>query len=521
MTMTETRPTSDPGSAVDVDAPVEPTAVEKVLGSGEYSTIGRGFVIGSLVGLAISAAGLAVAAIDRTTDDGLFGAPSGLWIGSLVGLALLGAAPLLIGLGISVVPRQVASAAIAFPRAAALALWSWVLAGLIYIVGVLLGGGIGGTDIDGARLTNLSLGVILVALSIAASCIATTVLSHRPLGMGLSKVPFFSWSFLVAAPVWILSFASAAAHVYVGQISQAPPARLDLGFQSGIAWLFAAPGVYMLAIPVLGIAADIVANTAKRRIGPYGVLQGLIAAYAILSFGAWTQVSAARQTVIWVLIVVIAGLPVLAVLGGLGDTVRRGGKPSAGPAFVAALVALLLILGGVLVAALQALDTTGKGYLWAFDVSALQWAQGVFLISAALVGGFAGLGHWSRQVFGSDAATKFSGSAISVLVGGGLLATILAVQGIATADSRDGLAAGLFYAVVTVGAALVALGGLSGIAAAVAAGSRTDSIDPEDGLTLEWAPPVDVNSGYGEDQPEYVLSPYPLLDRRGDAGEES
>lgn len=521
MTMTETRPTSDPGSAVDVDAPVEPTAVEKVLGSGEYSTIGRGFVIGSLIGLTVSAAGLAVAAIDRTTDDGLFGAPAGLWIGSLVGLALLGAAPLLIGLGISVVPRQLASAAIAFPRAAALALWSWALAGVIYVVGILLGGGVGGTDIDGSRLTNVSLGAILVALSIAASCIATTVLSHRPLGMGLSKVPFFSWSFLIAAPVWILSFASAAAHVYVGQISQAPPVRLDLAFQSGVAWLFAAPGVYMLAIPVLGIAADVVANTAKRRIGPYGVLQGLIAVYGVLSFGAWTQVSAARQTALWALVVVIAGLPVLAVLGGLLDTVRRGGKLAAGPSFIGAVLALLLVLAGVLTGALQALDTAGKGYLWAFDVSALQWAQGVFLISAALVGGFAGVGHWSRQVFGTDAATKFGGSAISVLVGGGLVATVLAVQAIATADGRDGLAAGLFYAAVTAGAALVALGGLSGLAASVAAGAGHDPDDPDNGLTLEWDAAVDADSGFGEDQPGYVLSPYPLLDRRGDVGEES
>ena len=40
-------------------------------------------------------------------------------------------------------------------------------------------------------------------LALGSIAVATTVLSHRPLGMGLSSVPLFSWSMLVAAPVWI------------------------------------------------------------------------------------------------------------------------------------------------------------------------------------------------------------------------------------------------------------------------------------------------------------------------------
>ena len=42
----------------------------------------------------------------------------------------------------------------------------------------------------------------------------------------------------------------------------------------------------MLAIPALGIPADVVAKNVGRRIQAYGLVQGFIAAYAVLSFGA-------------------------------------------------------------------------------------------------------------------------------------------------------------------------------------------------------------------------------------------
>lgn len=517
MAMTETKPTTE-GTSVEADSFVAPTAFEKVIGSGDHTTVGRGFILGGLFGLLLSGVGLALAAANLIPDEG-FGVPSGMWVSSLLGLVVLGVAPLLVGLALVVVPRQVASPAVAFPGAAALALWTWAVAGVLYVVGILLDGGITGGDIDGARLSMLSLGAILVALSIALSCIATTVLSHRPLGMGLSKVPFFSWSMLVAAPVWILSFASAAAHIVVGQISHTNAAGLALIYESGIAWLVGAPAVYMLAIPALGIAADVVARASRRRIKPYGALQGAIGMYAVLSFGAWAQAASARQTALWALVVIAAAVPLLAVLGGLADTLRRG-KLDTSPAVLCALLAIVLALLGVLVAALQALDTAGAGYLWGFNAQALAWSQGLFLFAAASLGAFAGLATWSTQVFGSAQPGPFAGSGLAVMLGGGLGGLVMVVQAIATADGGSGLADGLFYGLMAVAGVLVALGGLGGLAAAGKSASTDAVLDENDGLTFEWAAPVDADSGYGDDRIEYVLSPYPLLDRRGETGEE-
>jgi len=518
MALTETRPETDRADTV-VDEREPATQIERLIGSGDHLSNGRLLVGFSLIFLVVSAVGLGLAALDRTTDDGLLGGISDtLWPSSLIGLVLAGVLPLLIGLGICIVPLQVGSRAVSFPRAAALSLWAWLIGVLLFITSVAIDGGVGGSDDELARMGNLSLGLMMAALALGAACVATTVFSHRPVGMGLARVPLFSWSMLVAAPVWILSLGSATAHVFLGHISRADAAGLATTFDSGIAWLLHAPAVYMLAIPVLGIAGDVVAHLTGRRLAPYGAFQAAIAAYGVLSFGVWAQTPRSLQTIIWIAVVVLAALPVLAMVGGVADTVRRG-TPKLAASLIALVLAHLLILGGVLAAALEAVDTIGSGQLWNLDTGSLAGAQALFLITAATLGALGGAIHWSPRLFGSVAAEgPARGGSLAVLLGGALAATVLLVQAIAAADGRDGLPEGLLFALVAAGAALFALGVLGGLASGLGAARQGHEDGPSDavteGLTLEWST---------ADDPVAVRSPYPLLDLRdgGASDEES
>ena len=522
MALTETRPETSGEADADLGAPA-PGPIGRLLGTGDHRTIGRSFILLSLLTLLVSAAGLALAGIDGLSDDGLFGAPASLWGSSLVGLVLLGALPLLLGLAIYIVPRQVGSPAIAFPRAAALSLWGWFVGAVIFIISVVLDGGVGGADNDAAKLGNLSMGLVLVAISLGSITVAVTVLSHRPLGMGLSKVPFFSWSMLIAAPVWTLTLASVAAHVLVGQISHANAPGLAENFDAGIAWFLSAPAVYMLAIPVLGIVGDTVAKTSGRRIVHYGRYQGLIAAYGVVSFGAWAQLPGAVQTFVWIGFVVLAALPVLGVIGGVADTLRRG-KVAVTPGLLGGVLALLLVLGGVLAGALQGLDSAGKGTLFGLDLVALHWAQALFLVGAAVVGGLAGTAFWSRPLFGADAPASANGAVLASFLGGGLLGLVYVVQSIAARDGGEGIASEAFGVIVAIGAALLLLGALAGLATVLAAsklGADAGSTDDEDGLTLEWVEPTLSESPLRDYDIAVVRSPYPLLYLRdGGADEE-
>lgn len=521
MALTDTRP-DEAAVADDSEATPAPSRLEQLVGTGDHLTIGRLLVGFSLVLGAVSAAGLTAAGLDGVTDDGLLGVSAGLWTASLVGLVVLGVVPLLLGLAVVVVPRQVGSPSVAFPRAAAAGLWTWLVAALVYLVGVAMDGGIGGADTDGARMTSLGLGGVLVALGLLSSCVATTVLSHRPLGMKLARVPFFSWSMLLAAPVWIMSFGSSVAHIFVGQISGADADGLTVVFDTGVAWMFRLPSAYMLAIPVLGIAADVVAMTAGRRIRTYGLLQGLIGAYAVVSFGAWSQTPGSQQTIIWVLAVLAAAVPVLGTVALLGEVLRHGSL-RATPALIGSLLAPLLILGGVLAGAVQGLDTAGSGQLWNLATTQLEGAQTVFLFGAAALGAFAGLAHWSRRtVDAPQPSGPANGAIAAVLVGAGLIATLHLVQGIAAGDGRGGIASEAFSGIVATGAVLVLLGFLGALAAVVGAaraGGEEADADDEAGMTLEWAPPGPVVAGQVPDW-DPVTSPYPLADLR-DGDEET
>ncbi len=522
MALTETRPSTDDGGSVADDTPMAPTQVEELIGTGDHLVVGRLFIGFSLVFLALASLGLVLAGIDGLSTDGLIGLPDALWSSSLVALVMMGALPLLLGLGVYIVPRQVGSAAIAFPRAAALSLWGWVISAGIFAVGVALDGGVSGTDLEGDRLSSVALGAMMVALSIGATCVATTVLSHRPLGMGLSKVPFFSWSMLVAAPVWITTFGSATAHIFLGRVSQANAAGLAEIWEGGISWFLRAPGVFMLAIPALGIAADVVAKNVGRRIQHYGLVQGCIAAFAVLSFGAWSQSPRALQTFVWIGWVLLAAVPVVAMLGALADTLRHG-KPTPSAALIGSVLVFLLILGGVLAGALQALDTAGSGSLFGFDTAAMEWAQGFFLLGAALVGAIAGLAHWSRRIFSAPAPEgQAKGAVTAALLGTGLLATLYLAEGLAGANSKS-IDTQVVAGVAAVGGVLVFLAALAGLGmtlSASKAGADEPDADDDTGLTLEWAPEGEPVAGV-ELELAYVNSPYPLADLRGDLDEES
>jgi len=520
MTLTDTRSTSD-NPAVAASGPPVPSSLERFLGTGEHQAIGRSFILSSLLLMALSAGTLAVGGVSALSSTGTVDISDSVWNSALVGMVLMGAIPLLLGLAICLVPMQVGSPAIAFPRAAALSLWGWLVSAAIFAISVPLHGGVEGTKLEGARLGMLSMGSMMVALSLGAVCVVTTVLSHRPVGMGLARVPFFAWSMLVAAPIWILTFGSTTAHVFLGQISQANAAGLALRYQAGISWFLRAPSVYMIAIPVLGISCDLVGKASGRRFVRYGTVQAMIAVYGVFSFGAWTQTSGGRENIIWITFVALAALPVLVVLGLIADTLRHQ-KPVVSPALVGVLFAFLMLLGGLLAGVLEALNTTGSGTLLGFEATGLGWAQAVFMLGAAFIAGLAALSAWSRVVLRASAPGALAGTALTAaLIGGGLLATVFFIQGL----TGFGLGASLYEVWVAVAAAVLALAGLLGLMMVLATsrGSASESAESSSaGLTLEWAAAELSTEDQALLQSAVVASPYPLLDFRstGEAVEE-
>jgi heme/copper-type cytochrome/quinol oxidase subunit 1 len=536
-----------------------PAGLAGVLGSGDHKTIGRLWIAGSgLCGLA-SLALLGWYALEASLDsanqtDRAFLNLTLASFGLVLGFVL----PLFVGLATLVVPLQVGASTIAFPRAAAAALWTWLLSAVLLAASYLPGldGGVGGGKVDGSVLTYLALSGLVASILLGTVCVMTTVVTLRPPGMTLDRVPLFSWSMIVAGGIWLLTLPVLVANAafVVVDLKYGTPSLFgarDLQWTQ-LSWLLTPPQVFAWAIPALGIAGDAVATFTGTRARAEGapvtrqprraVLLTAIGAFGAVSFGAYVQPAfdpfAFRQ---WAYIaqVLVLVLPLLAVVAGYGTALRRG-VTVASP-LVLGLVSLLLLLVGAIasmpfVIGPLDLQTTNANLLRAVPALKLAtagppvYSLGVFGIVAAgaVTGAVAGLFHWSSKITGRQ-LPEGAGKLLAplLLIGGLLLGAPMLILGFA--NKADGLAdsARVLFLVSLVGAALT----LAATAAALvltaagraavvrgAAGAGADAWGT--GATLEWAadsPPAPGNFG----ELPLVTSPEPLLDPaapRGDGG---
>lgn len=508
MTMTDTPPTTDSAaSAGRADSPpvraTEPTAFERLVGSGDHRTIGRAFVVCSLLFLAAGAVLSALLDVDTASDSSIFSGETAkrLLMNNQVGLLLLGVLPLLLGVAISVVPRQVGSPAIAFPRAAAAALWSWLGSSVVFIVTVAADGAYGGGHLKAARLGNVAVGALLVALCLAAICVAVTVLSLRPAGLGINRVPFFSFSMLVMSTIIVLTLPASLAHVIVGHVAQADGAGLvTASFASGLSWLLEPPTVFVLLIPLLGLLADVAATAVGGRQRSRGAVQVLIGLAGATSYGAWAQGSAAQSTLVWAGLVALAGLPLLGVLAAVGDTLRQG-KPKLMSPLAFGTLSILIALVGVGIGLLRVINSIGKGDLADFDLVSVASSQSRLVLGAAVIAALGGIFYWGRQIFGAVLPEQ-AGIGVAMLAGLGvtLWGVPWLIAGLANADVT------VYAAIATAGGIAIALASLLVCGAGLRAASGASSPQGSDadvwggGATLEWrddaASLPDIDSAY-------------------------
>jgi heme/copper-type cytochrome/quinol oxidase subunit 1 len=536
---------------VTADAPAaasaatEPTAqaspapgLAALLGTGDHKVIGRIWIVAALIHLVLGGVASAAVAAERI-DSATFDVISSDWFAQIasyrsISLGFLFLLPLTIGIATSIVPLQVGSPTLAFPRAAAAAAWTYLLGGALVIASYAIDGGVGGSDTDGVRLFVASFGLVLLALTVAWITIVTTVVTLRPRGMRLHRAPLFAWSSLVAGAVWIVTLPVLAGVTILSYLDVRYGAPLGGGsgdVYARIAWVFGTPGVYAFAIPALGVIGSVVPVFTQTRHQQHRVAQGLIGAFGALSIGAWTMPRFGDLGLPylydgpWIVVSFAILLPVLGLLGLWALTAQRG-KPVAGSPLVFAVASVLVLLLGLGAGAVQAVKpiktivdgdgTSLWGTAWSSGVTSL-----VLLATAiALVGA---LTYWAPKLFGRSLdETPAKGLAPLFLLGALVWGVPQLVAGLFGQPGPAGLRAAdnvdlldTLSLITTIGAGLlaVAMGAWVGLLAkALARGERAVD-DPWNGHTLEWAtsspPPV---GNFGE-LPK-ISSEAPLYDAR-------
>lgn len=514
MAITETR--VETGTDLAVASPLVPAPVS-FLGSGDHTVVGLVYIVASvLFGLA-GLVGWALVDIYDVTGSLLTDSSSDQVLQtSALGLVLLVLVPLFLGIGTYLVPLQVGARTIAFPRAAAAGLWTWLLSAGLFIVSAAIDGGFGGGRPEAVSLGLLSVLGLVVALLLGTVCVLSTAIGLRAPGMTLDRVPMTTFAMVAGGAVWLLTLPVLAADVLLmwvdlryGNGSFSPP-EVQFG---QVAWMVEQPQIYAFVVPGLGIVADAVATFTGVRLAKRGVLLTGVGAFAVLGIGAWAQpilFPNASDQVVWQVISVLQVLPVLVLLGGLANALRSGRpalRGSLGLALVSMLLLLLAVVAGALIA-IPPLDISGSG--WA------ESGQFMLVVAAGLTMGATGLAYWSPKMTGrmpADAAAKLG---VPVMLLGGVLAGVPYM--VVSFESKfSGLAdaADALSWVSVIGAAILALGlvlALLGLLSASRHGAAQAGPDAwGTGQTLEWKYPSPPGNHELGDLP-VVRSPEPLLD---------
>lgn len=512
MAITDTRPEV----ATEAEAPALTTSPNTVFGTGDHTTLGRMW-IGAALLLGIAGWVLtALVGVHEIGDADVFTADAAFTMFTLgrVGLVLLVVVPLLLGIATLVVPLQVGANTVAFPRAAAMAFWTWLISAGVLVVANTIDGGFGGSRIEANDMMLASLLGLIFALLVATICLLTTAITLRTPGMSLDRVPATTWATLVGGSMWLLTLPVLAANVVLVYIDHRYGGPSEFGLADNqwaqVSWLVGQPQIYAFVIPVLGMLTDVFTTLGGVRQANRGFVLFGIGAVGVLSFGAYAQpffYPEVADQALWAGMSLLIVLPVLLLVGAWAATLK-GARPPAKAAVGAAGVAVLLLLLAVVAGALYVITPLELRQSGAFAAG-----QFALVVATGLAGGMAGLYYWSPKLRGRFANEGLAKLSVLAVLGGGTLAGLpLLVLGFANrfdglADASDAL-----NGIAVAGAALMALALLVTIGALLTASGDTPADDAwGTGQTLEWAtasPPVPGNFG----ELAVVRSSEPLLD---------
>jgi len=539
----------------EIDTPAEVVAdAAAALALNDHKSIGRMWIGASLLFLVLVSILGVLTNLERLSLGGaeIFGSNATYfqgWVLYRTGAIFLVALPLFIGIATAIVPLQVGSPSIAFPRLAAAAFWTWFVGAIIHIISVFgADGGLGPTNAtrqEGTLLTMVSLGFIIVALLAASITIATTIIALRPAGMSLQRVPVFSWSMLVATSVWLLSLPVLIANLifaYVDLQGREPIAfgNRDL-LWGNLEWAWSQPQIYAYAIPVLGVVAEVVPTMARHRQANRDVILGLIGLFGLLSFGAWAQSALSRgadpafqnpdlpeaeqgnfiyEEFLFIAFALVIAVPLLGILGGLADTLRRGKLPKPNAGLMGAAMGATLLLLAVIAGEVRAFPFLWEALHDNHVLLSSATAQLTLVFAAVIASGIGALAYWSPKLFGGYATDSIGMLGVMAVMGGASLAGVadlgsaLAGQPDISVEAVNNGTIETMNVVAFVGLIMIAGGALAAVASVLPALRSNELLpdDPWDGHTLEWAAPSPPPVGNFVEPIGRIRSAEPLLD---------
>ncbi|MCW2495886.1 cbb3-type cytochrome c oxidase subunit I, partial [Jatrophihabitans sp.] len=224
-------------------------------------------------------------------------------------MLLFFATPIVFAFANLVLPLQIGSPDVAFPRLNAFSYWLYLFGALMAMSGFITPGGAAdagwtmyaplsdeinspgpGTDLWIIGLAIAGLGTILGAVNMV-----TTVITLRAPGMTMFRLPIFTWNILVTSLLVLLAFPILTAALLVLWVDRHMGAQVFTAANGGavlwqhLFWFFGHPEVYIIALPFFGIITEVIPVFSRKPLFGYKGMVFATLSIAALSLTVWAH----------------------------------------------------------------------------------------------------------------------------------------------------------------------------------------------------------------------------------------
>ena len=224
-------------------------------------------------------------------------------------MLLMFATPLFVGFANVIMPLQIGSPDVAFPRLNMLSYWFFLFGSLIVMSGFLTPGGAAsfgwyayspltdathspgvGADLWIVGLTLSGFGTILGGVNFV-----TTILCMRAPGMTMFRMPIFTWNILVTSILVLVAFPVLAAALLGLEADRKfgahifDPANGGAILWQHLFWFFGHPEVYIVALPFFGIITEVIPVFSRKPLFGYKGMVLATLSIAALSLTVWAH----------------------------------------------------------------------------------------------------------------------------------------------------------------------------------------------------------------------------------------
>jgi cytochrome c oxidase subunit 1 len=224
-------------------------------------------------------------------------------------MLLFFATPIVFAFANLVLPLQIGSPDVAFPRLNAFSYWLYLFGALMAMAGFLTPGGAAdagwtlyaplnnelnspgpGTDLWIIGLAIAGLGTILGAVNMV-----TTVITLRAPGMTMFRMPIFTWNIMVTSLLILLAFPILTAALLVLWVDRHMHAQVFDPQNGGailwqhLFWFFGHPEVYIIALPFFGIVTEVIPVFSRKPLFGYKGMVLATLSIAALSLTVWAH----------------------------------------------------------------------------------------------------------------------------------------------------------------------------------------------------------------------------------------